>query len=417
MGFLSYARAASHLLRMKRDQWKTRSELESIQEERLEKLLAHARVNVPYYRRRLKGDTIRGLEGLSLLPATPKEDVRAHPDSFLGRAYRKEGLHRMSTSGSTGAPMGVFFDAHDSAYGFALRLHSFTECGFAPSHLLANIMCSRLHPFPLQRFIYRTVNLSPLQDEKNILSGLEKIRPDAMVAYPSTLSILAGLNPPDSPSLKLKKIISASELLSEKSRRAIRESFRCDVRNYYGSNESWAIAWECEEGSMHINSDSVIIEIVDDSGNPARNGQPGNVLLTSLWRYSMPFIRYAIGDRGALGPPCGCGRGTHVLKSLEGRGDDIIILPSGKRFIWFRLELLIKDMPGVLCYQAIQARRGALRLVVVPERNAAENLDKRISDLFLKELPEPMEIEIELSERIPRGRAGKMASFVSQIRV
>jgi len=415
MGILSYARAASLLVQMKRDQWKSGCEIESLQEERLGKLLRYAKENVPYYHKRLKGPSVRSFEDLGRIPITPKEDVRENPDSFLSMANRKEELYRMLTSGSTGAPMGVFYDGRDSAYGFALRFHSFTECGFGPSDLLANIMLSRLQPFPMQRFMYRVRNLNPLQDEKKILGELAGIRPDIIVAYPSTLSLLADMNPPGSSALRLKRIISASEQLTEKSREAISKSFGCDVRNYYGSNESWALGWECEMGSLHINSDSAIIDIVDDDGRPVSRGQPGNVLLTSLWRYSMPFIRYAIGDRAAFGPPCKCGRGTHVLKSLEGRGEDIVILPSGKRFMWFRLELLIKNLPGVLRYQGIQPHRGALRIQVIPERDAPQNLEKRISGLLHGALPEPMEIEVCLTGSIPRGKGGKMAAFVSRI--
>ncbi|MFH0884626.1 MAG: AMP-binding protein [Candidatus Micrarchaeota archaeon] len=420
MGLKNLLDAGLIIAGMKRNQWKSRAELESLQEERLLKLLAHAKSNVPFYRNSLRGATVRSLEDLSSLPALGKSAVKNAAQSFIPKTCDPSKIHIMYTSGSTGTPITLFFDKTDSLYGSALRFHTLTECGFGPKDMLANLSATHFTQAPFQRFFYRIENLSPHESEERVLSGLRAIRASSIFAFPSTLSLLAGQNLMAKKPLRMRLAISCSEFLSKTARSIIARSFMCDVRDYYGSSESWSLGFECEKGSLHLNSDSVIMEIVDDEGMPQKDGKAGHVLITSLWRYSMPFIRYRIGDIASMGKKCPCGRGLHVISSLDGRQADVVVLPSGRMVPWASIQIPLSEMPGLLRFQCVQETRDKLRISAIPISSASTPGGKTLSEkdlikAVLAVLPEAMDIDVAFVESIPRSSSGKMRDFTSKL--
>lgn len=401
----NYAKAAALFLQMKLNQWKSQDELESIQEEKLVRLFASAKMHVPFYKKNFEGKNLCSVSDLASLPFCGKADVQSQNELFISKVHEREKLDWIRTSGSTGLPTTIYFDQRDGLYGAALRYHSFSECGFGPKDLLVNLMVGKLQPFAFQSLFYRIKNLSSLEDDAVALKHLNHLKPDMVSAFPSKLSILAHYNQGSERPLKIRSVLSASEHLDPRMRKLISGSFSCDLRNYYGMNESWSIAWECEKGSMHINSDSVLLEIVDEKGDPARGGMRGEIVLTSLWRYSMPFIRYRTGDFGSFGARCRCGRGLHTLKSLEGRENDILFLQSGKPCSSINLITAMKHVDGVVQYQAFQEHAGKLLIIIVPSIGFDRNtLIKALNSSF----PEPFDIQVETTERLEREKSGKV---------
>ncbi|MEW6035042.1 MAG: hypothetical protein AB1529_00375 [Candidatus Micrarchaeota archaeon] len=415
MGLLKMAEAALLMAGMKRNQWLSRDELEAIQGSRLRRLITHASSSVPYYRDAIGGADVRCIDDLPVLPLTEKNAVRNGSRSFISSLAGGR-LSTLHTSGSTGRPLPLYFDSRDGFYGAVLRYHVMTELGFKPGDLLANMMVSRLQPFALQRFIYRVRDLNPSDADELNLAQLRRLAPDMLLTYPSKIVLLASLNLSSRERLGIRTVVSASELLSARTRELARSSFGCDLRNYYGMNESWGVGWECEKGSMHINSDSVIMEVVDKKGRQVKGGRQGELVLTSLWRYSMPFIRYRTGDMGAIGGSCACGRGLHVLKGLEGRSDDFLTLPSGRPFAAITLLSLLKKVPQMLQYQIVQEKDHTIRLLVVPEGAFTASDIKAIKRSFEEAIPEPVPIELEIVSELPRERSGKLRCVTSKLK-
>jgi phenylacetate-CoA ligase len=399
----------------KLNQWKGPGELEEIQERKLRALLSHAARSVPFYRKRLEGLGAAGLDSLREIPATEKGHVRADPLSFVSAPCREKPLSSIYTSGSTGSPLRIYFDRADGIYGAALRYHSITECGFGPADHLVNIMHSRLQPLPMQ-FIYRLSQLRPFDDEETAMGAIRSLSPDVLLTYPSKLAILADMNLRAARRLGIRTVISASESLAPSTRRLARESFGCDLRNYYGMNESWAIAWECGNGSMHVNSDSVIVEILDARGDPLPPGRKGEIAITSLWRYSMPFIRYRTGDSGSIGAKCACGRGLPVLKELEGRCNDSIVLPGGRRYPALNLMRAMRTFTQILQYQLVQESPYGIRALVVAARPLAIAEKEAIRSGLSSLLPPEISVEIEETGRIIREKSGKLKSVVCRVK-
>ncbi|MCI0503244.1 hypothetical protein L0Y65_00875 [Candidatus Micrarchaeota archaeon] len=408
-------RAGLHMLRMKQSERNSPDELALRQEESLARLCAYASAHVPHYRK--AGLRFRSMDDLALLPFSTKESLRSNPDSFLSDSFRGRPLEKISTSGSTGMPVSVFQDGRESDMKLALEYHQLTECGVRPLQRQAHHTYYRLEPRFAQKLgLFRREYLSFYDDDSVNLKKLRRMSPDVLHGYPSYLAPIALTNMQGNYGVRVAKVFSSAELLSDASRKIIASSFGCDLRDFYGSTETSWIAWQCERGSMHIHSDSIIVEIIGPDGEPLPHGKFGEVVLTPLWKRVMPFIRYRIGDRAALGGQCRCGRNTQTLLPIQGRNDDFIVLPSGKvrspRFV----DLCLRPVPEIRLYQAFQPEPGRLQLRIVPSGTLGRGAQQKIMRNLKKSLSEDMKISIEIVDDLPRGRSGKIQSVVSKVK-
>ncbi|MEW6722393.1 MAG: hypothetical protein AB1324_03960 [Candidatus Micrarchaeota archaeon] len=412
-------RAALLMAGMKRSQWMEESDMAELQGRRLRELVEYSRAEVPHYKKALGEVKVRDIDDLPSLPLTDKRMVRGMPDSFISRRFEKNSLSKKVTSGSSGIPLTLYSTGAESDYHLALEYQQMTEAGVGPLDLQAHVTYYRLEPHALQRLgLFRRVYLLNSDPEEKNLRALKRLRPGVFHCYPSFLAPLAHVNMRDSIGFTVPRVFSSAEVLSPASRRLITRSFQCDLRDLYGSTETSWIAWQCERGSMHLHSDSIIAEIVDGSGKPVKGGRAGSLVLTPLWKRAMPFIRYSIGDRASFAPACPCGRrGLRVMNPVQGRNDDFIVLRSG-RFASARLvEEIVRSAPGVMQYQAIQSEPGELLVRIVPSgKGIPESAKKAIADGLRRSYREEMDIRFEAAGSLPRGGTGKLRSVISKVK-
>jgi phenylacetate-CoA ligase len=401
---------ASHLARMKLDQWKTPDELRELQEKKLARLLSYAKRSVPFYK------SIPDERSLASIPATKKEDIARDPDSFIRRGEDKRSLFRVPTSGSTGIPLEVFYDVPERDYYVALRYHAYTAAGLSPFDLQAHVTYRTYGKHPVEGLgLFRSRYLDFRRPESELLEELKAMAPGAVFTYPSLILPLALKNAESEKPLHVKRVFSSAEVLGRRVRELAERSFGCKVFDRYGAVETASIAFECPQGGMHVYSDSIIVEILDKHMEPVPEGRTGDVYLTPLWRHSMPFIRYKIGDRAAFGRRCRCGRGLATLGKIEGREDDFIVLPSGRRFISVIIGASIRHVEGIAAFMIVQERSGALVVKAKPAGKGAPPDARAIRDAVLGSLPEPVTVEVEFVDSIPRSRNGKLRDFESKI--
>ncbi|MEW6035124.1 MAG: AMP-binding protein [Candidatus Micrarchaeota archaeon] len=408
---------ASLLAQMRSDQWKSPEELRATQEKKLRELFEYAKNKVPYYRKKFEGRTVRSLDDLPALPILRKQDIRSNTLSLISSAYRESSLKKMSTSGSTGTPLDIYHSAGESAYGPAFEMRQLTEAGIGPFDKVVHIIYHNGKPRLLQNLgIFRRHYLSMHDDEKANLKKLKEMKPKALICHPSYALPMAHANQGDG-ALKIEKLFSYAELLTPKARAFLEASFGAKVYDMYGSMETSWLAWQCEKGSMHLHSDHVIAEIVDEQGRPVKDGEYGNIVVTPLWQRAMPLLRYSLGDRTAIGEKCACKRGLQTLKPIEGRDDDFIVLPSGRPISGRFVGVFIRDIPGAVLFQARQDNEGELKILIVTEDGKIDGKDrKKLSDDLNAFFPEKLDIKVELVESIPRGRSGKLQSVVSSLK-
>ena len=132
--------------------------------------------------------------------------------------------------------------------------------------------------------------------------------------------------------LGLKVIISTSEVLGGAQRSLLEETFGCPVQDEYGCGEVGPVAYSCEHNSLHVMSANVVLEVLRPDGSAAGRGEPGELVVTDLHNRAMPLIRYRVGDFGAWGDACTCGRPFPRLERIYGREYDFIRGKDGRRF-------------------------------------------------------------------------------------
>jgi len=404
-------------LSIRQQQWQSKEDLDELQSKKLLEILDSARKTKFYgeHLAKLKNDDL--IEDLQQIPITSKKDLSGAPEEFIRNDLDKSKLRAETTSGSTGIPKKLFFDPYTTNYRAALLAMIQLEFGRSPFDLYAEVSLKTPPPFPLASLgLYRKLSLSLLDDEEKTFSTLRERNPDILAWYPSMLSMMAKLNNDSGNPLKLKKVFSGGELLSSSSRKLIEDSFSCPVFNQYAATEAGAIAFECpEEHSLHVNSDSVLVEIVDENGNPKKQGT-GRIILTSLINQAMPLLRYDIGDLGSWGKECSCGRGLPVLESISGRADDLITLPSGK--IRSARHIIPLDfLDSVKQYQITQESENLFTFRYVP---STSTLLKKAEKYFENQirtgcLGEDIHVDFEPVDHIKRGKSGKLQKVISKV--
>jgi phenylacetate-CoA ligase len=209
-------------------------------------------------------------------------------------------------------------------------------------------------------------------------------------------------------------VIVGAEKLHDFQRQLIERVFQAPVFETYGSREFMLIGGECDRhGGLHLTTENLLVEVVDDQGRPTPRGLEGNVAVTDLTNYGMPFIRYLNGDRAVSGfHQCSCGRGLAVMKSVAGRRLDLLETPDGRIVPGEFFPHLIKEFRSVRRFQVVQNDRRAieLRLVVNGDWNDSE---RRTLEAEIRAVVGPVvQMEIGIVDDIPLTASGKLQVVV-----
>jgi phenylacetate-CoA ligase len=161
---------------------------------------------------------------------------------------------------------------------------------------------------------------------------LQSEKPDYLISFPSNLLALSqyaqqnGLKLP-----QVRQVRVVGETLTSTMRKALVDAWGVPVVDMYTCEEAGYLAAQCPQADhFHVQSENVILEIVDDVGAACPVGVTGRVLITSLNNFATPLIRYELGDYAEFGPACPCGRGLPVIKRIHGRQRNRLIMPSGE---------------------------------------------------------------------------------------
>lgn len=416
---------------LERETW-TKEKWRAWQEERLAFVLHRAATKVPYYRdawnnRRRHGDQA-SYEYLENWPILKKEDVIKNPLAFVSEDCNIRWMFRERTSGTTGTPLLIYyrrdtlialyalFEARTRRwYGVSLK----QRWAILGGQLIVPFQQKKppfgVHNLGLNQLYLSTHHLSPI-NAKWYVDSLKYYEPTHMIVYPSSASILATEILKQSLSVpRLKVIFSNAELLLTNHRENICKAFQCPVRDIYGMSEIVAGASECERSSMHIWPEVGIIEIFHDTKDVlVKNAESGRLILTGLLNVDMPLIRYEIGDRGKFvghDNKCVCGRNIPQMPIIEGRLNDLIFTPDGRKIFW--LNPIFYGLP-IREAQIIQESLNHIRVRFVPSTGYSEKDDSTIIRR-LRDRVGDMEIALEQVEFIPRSSSGKFKAVVSYV--
>ena len=234
--------------------------------------------------------------------------------------------------------------------------------------------------------------------------------------YPTTLGVLAEHLAQQDARFPMQAILTFGETLFPHQRELFEDRFACPIYDAYGG-EGLEVGAQCgQHPGYHINAESIIAEVVDEEGRALPMGEEGQLVLTCLDNYAMPFIRYNIQDLGTLsGERCSCGRGLPLLQSVSGRVVDVLITPEGKRLYTGFFTYLMNRVDGVRQYQVVQLSPTELCLRVVADGAFGEPQRAHILRQVSQNVGPSMTVSVEQMGRIPITETGKRRFLVSHL--
>jgi phenylacetate-CoA ligase len=258
------------------------------------------------------------------------------------------------------------------------------------------------------------------EDADSLIEGIKKVNPDIIVCYPTRMVVVAQSVRRDNIKGILPRIlITTAETLDINMREYINETFNVDLIDYYGSWETGMIAWECyKHEGYHAIVDSVVLEVVKNNRN-VEPGESGEVIVTNLVSYTMPFIRYNLGDIGVyVEKMCSCGRSFPLLlEKVEGRSDEFIVLPSGEFLSPNAFDVPIKYVDGIEKFQVIQEDRNNISVLLVISQRDSSEIVKAVERKLREHVPDSVNLNIKLVNKIPMATSGKQKCVISKVKV
>ena len=389
--------------------------------------------HVPFYRcvfRRIDFDPKHASlpDDLDRIPLLTKGVVRKHLGDLVADNVDKSDLLRNATGGSTGAPLSFYQDKPYWLLAGALDAHVCSWWGIKPHDRAASVWGAdrEFHELSWKERLYnwryrlRSLNAFRMNEREldSFCQMLMKWRPPYLKGYSSALEALArfaashGFN-----DLNFRAIRSSAEVLWPHQRDLIEETFNSPVYNFYGSREINNIAAECpEERRLHLISTRRYVEIVDNDGRKLPNGETGNIVITDLSNYAMPFIRYRNEDIGRLSPqPCACGRPSPVLEELLGRSTDLIRTHDSQIVHGEYFTHLFYGRNDIQRFQIIQKTLDRVIVRYVPLGQADEQFMNEVSRKIRERLGEKVAVTVEACSDIPIPPSGKHRFTISEI--
>jgi len=256
------------------------------------------------------------------------------------------------------------------------------------------------------------------EDMKNYIKIINSFKPDLIRGYAGSLYELCRYAEKKKLTVFAPKIlISAAETLRDEMREKIESVFGTKLYDFYGSREAASIAAECKNGLMHVFMFNNYVEILDGLNQPVQEGKEGRVIVTNLHNYSMPFIRYEIGDVAVVGPEqCECGNPLPTLKKVTGRITDHFVKEDGTIIHgeFFTHLFYLKDW--VRAFQVIQEDFKRIKILVVLKENINEQEKEDIEDKIKLVMGQDCKVIWEFVEEIPTTPQGKYLYTKSLVR-
>lgn len=391
------------------------------------KIARHAINNTVFYKswaskNGIVAGDIKSIEDLNLFPIIEKAYIRENAQEFraqpLSGKSKKITLH---TSGTTGTPLSVYTDqdSRSEHYAFFSRLRSWY--GLQPVDRRATmfgriIMPATQKESPFWR--YDAINKNLLMSSyhlknENLVHYYNKLvdyKPQEIFSYPSSIVQLAdfiikeNLKP-----IKLKLLMTTAEHLHDHQREKLTRAFDAPIVNQYGCTEMAFFASTLPSGDFCLHPEHGIAEVKGSTGALQGSGE-GELVVTGLVNFSMPVVRYVIGDNVELGAYNN--NGFMRLLDVQGRKDDVIYMRDGTPV--GRLDPIFKGGTGIKAAQIYQSESGDIFLRLVPDSTYTNEVGTDLKKELEKRVGMNISIAIELMNSIEKGSNGKFRSVISE---
>lgn len=421
--------------RLHQSQYYPVEKLESEQTHALSLLLSHVWHSIPFYKKRLSelgfqpGQKVDHYL-LRKLPFTTKQDLRRCGKKIISRKYPRQhgNIGEGFTSGSTGSPS-VFYSTDLMKFywkALTLREHLWQHRDLSSSLAVikrfkqSNGEITSRGWGSATRFFAPYAPCAGLDIFTSLEHQLDWVAahsPSYLLTKPTNLHALARLAAEQGRQLpSLQQLRTMGETLDEETRNSCREVFGLEIADLYSASELGYLAFQCEEGHYHVQSEHVLVEILDAQNQACSPGESGRVVVTTLNNYAAPLIRYELEDYAVVGEPCSCGRNLPVIQNILGRSRNMLRYPDGRQvFPNLGIRKFSRIIP-VRQFQVTQAEPECLDLKLVCDIKATAEQEAEITDLIQSRLNYPFKVRFSYHEIIPRSENGKYEDFRCELK-
>ena len=427
------------LLQLEESQWWHGETLLERQLAQFGALADHAYRHSPFFRARFDQAGLGGGQPWSSashtsIPLLTRAELMRHAAQINCRVLPREhgASHKVQTSGSTGQMISVL--RTDAAQLFwlalAMRDHLWHRRDFSASLAVIKAMTPSMddpaeaarigwgHPATLLLDTGPSYTQPLSLDVAQQASWLLRRNPHYLLTYPSNLNaLLDHFEKCGSFPAALRQIRTVGETLPTDIRTRCRQLGDIEVVDMYSSQEAGIIALQCPvSGLYHVQSESLLIEILNDDGQPCKPGEVGRVVITDLHNFATPLIRYEIRDYAEVGPACPCGRSLPTLTRIMGRRRNMVVLPNGERHWPLVGAYRFREVADIRQYQLIQHALGEIEVRLVADRPLSSGQEAQLAAVIHSALGYPFTLRFTYSNReLPKTAGGKFEEFISLV--
>ncbi len=411
-------------------QWMTKNELDDLQLKLLSKIITYSYQNIPYYNtlfkhHGIKPYDIKTLDDVDIIPILNKKTILKNSKEFVSTKYNPFFLRKAATSGSTGTPLVLYrnYRSIGIEHAFVRRqwewagLNLNDKCAVLKGRIIGRINSDRkVYDYdPFMKELYLSGHHLSNETALYYADLMRDHNVSGLFGFPSAISFIAKKCLEKNHPIKLKAVLTTSEVLSSGVKDVIQKGFRCPVFDFYGAAERAVYIHTCDKGKYHIIPEYGYTELL-----PVDNDERfRRVISTGFWNYAMPLIRYDTGDVVEISDQtCCCGRNFPIIQKINGRTGDVIISPSGKRLgpgLMHHILYVLCGSEKIAETQIIQDAKDHLTILYVPMEGFSETLLADFSRSLSRYIPEDLCFDFKKIEKIKKTESGKIKALVSNI--
>jgi phenylacetate-coenzyme A ligase PaaK-like adenylate-forming protein len=427
---------------LKRHSHYSKEKIQNVQLNALNKILNHCFTNVPYYKNIfIKSGIVNGnfialtsIDQLSKVKFLTKDIIRQEKNNLYSNDINKRKSYKNSSGGSTGEPLVFMQDRNfqiNSGANFNI-IRSWRGADPYDSTIMLwgaerdtfegkKPLIVKLQDFVLNLNRLNTFTLDSITIKKYI-KILNRDKPKLIIAYAQSIYEIAKFAKNNRLKIQKQKAVhTGAGTMYSFMRDEIESVFQCKLYNHYGSREVASIASECNaHDGLHILMEHTLVEVVNKNGNLCKSEEEGEIVVTTLNNYSMPLIRYKIGDIGVLQKykQCSCRCNYPKLQKVIGRTTDVFKTPLGSIVIpefFIHLIGVVCNKGNIKCFQVIQEEIELIVIKIVKEGEISKadlsDIEKKIKIVMGNEC----KVVFEFVDHIPKTKTGKFLYTISKV--
>ena len=426
------------LQQFEQSQWWPRNKMCGHQFTQFGSLAAHAWHQSPFYRMRFEQAGIDASQRwtgdeFARIPLLTRAELMQSAAQINCRVVPREhgAAHEVQTSGSTGQMISVLRTEACQLFWLALSMrdHIWHRRDFSATLAVIKAMSPTMdddilaartgwgHPASLLLPTGPSYAQPLALDVAQQAGWLMRRNPHYLLTYPSNLAALldefekrGGLPP------ALREVRTIGETLSPELRERCKRA-GITVVDMYSSQEAGIIALQCPvSGLYHVQSENLLVEVLNDDGNPCAEGETGRIVITDLHNYATPLIRYEIRDYAEVGPTCPCGRGLPTFARILGRRRNMVVFPDGRRHWPLVGAYHFREVADIRQYQAIQHATDDIEIRLMVDQPLSSEQETRLTLMIRDALGHPFPLRFSyFNQELPKTRGGKFEEFISLV--